>query len=60
MQSSWTKQSVEPEIPVAESPCDQITEHPDSTCGLVIRPRRDFNDLEEQTCLGIQISESLV
>ncbi|KAI3799485.1 hypothetical protein L1987_34783 [Smallanthus sonchifolius] len=46
-QSSWTKQGVEPESPEAASPCDQITEHPDSTCGLVIRPRRDFNEQED-------------
>ncbi|KAI3793660.1 hypothetical protein L1987_36280 [Smallanthus sonchifolius] len=50
-QSSWTKQGVEPESPEASSPCDQITEHPDSTCGLVIRPRRDFNEQEGQPCL---------
>ncbi|XP_024980790.1 two-component response regulator-like APRR7 isoform X1 [Cynara cardunculus var. scolymus] len=50
-QSSWTKQAVEPESPEAASPCDQIAEHPDSTCGLVIRPvqtqaTRDINDQE--------------
>ncbi|XP_076921373.1 two-component response regulator-like APRR7 [Bidens hawaiensis] len=45
--SSWTKQGVEPESPEAASPCDQ-----DSTCGLVIRPRRDFVDQEGQPCLG--------
>ncbi|KAJ9540363.1 hypothetical protein OSB04_026869 [Centaurea solstitialis] len=50
-QSSWTKQAVEPESPEAASPCDQITEHPDSTCGLVIRSvhtqaTRDSNDQE--------------
>ncbi|KAK9061451.1 hypothetical protein SSX86_018632 [Deinandra increscens subsp. villosa] len=50
-QSSWTKQGIEPESPEAASPCDQITEHPDSTCDLVIRPGRDFNDQEGQPCL---------
>ncbi|KAI3748375.1 hypothetical protein L6452_11403 [Arctium lappa] len=52
-QSSWTKQAVEPESPEAASPCDQIAEHPDSTCGLVIRPvqthaTKDSNDQEVQ------------
>ncbi|XP_022005904.1 two-component response regulator-like APRR3 isoform X1 [Helianthus annuus] len=49
-QSSWTKQGDEPESPEAASPCDQITEHPDSTCGLVIRPRRHVNDQQGQSC----------
>ncbi|KAL8193329.1 hypothetical protein R6Q57_026910 [Mikania cordata] len=49
-QSSWTKQGVEPESPEA-SPCDQLTKHPDSTYGLVTRPRRDFSDQEGQPCL---------
>nr|XP_043631673.1 two-component response regulator-like APRR7 isoform X2 [Erigeron canadensis] len=43
-QSSWTKQGVNPESPA--SPCIQIVEHPDSTCGLVIRPTKDFYDEE--------------
>ncbi|KAD1469145.1 hypothetical protein E3N88_42784 [Mikania micrantha] len=55
-QSSWTKQGVEPESPEA-SPCDQLTEHPDSTCGLVTRPRRDFSDQEEQPSKGSKMSD---
>ncbi|GJR08220.1 two-component response regulator-like APRR7 isoform X1 [Tanacetum coccineum] len=47
-QSSWTKQAIDCESPEAASPCDQIAEHPDSTCGLVIRPVRDYTDQSEQ------------
>lgn len=47
-QSSWTKQAVDCESSEAASPCDKIAEHPDSTCGLVIRPVRDYNGQSEQ------------
>ncbi|GKB58481.1 two-component response regulator-like APRR7 isoform X1, partial [Tanacetum coccineum] len=48
IRSSWTKQAIDCESPEAASPCDQIAEHPDSTCGLVIRPVRDYTDQSEQ------------
>ncbi|CAH1438341.1 unnamed protein product [Lactuca virosa] len=48
-QSSWTKHAIEREIPESAIPSNQISEHPDSTCGIVIRslqtqPIRDTNN----------------
>lgn len=54
MQSSWTKQAIKCESPEAAS-----TEHPDSTCGFVIRPTIDSNDQEAQPGTGMQIQLNL-
>ncbi|CAI9273337.1 unnamed protein product [Lactuca saligna] len=60
-QSSWTKHGIERESPESAIPSNQIYEHPDSTCGIVIRslqtqPIRDINNHKPQPYTEIAIS----
>lgn len=60
MQSSWTKHGIERESPESAIPSNQISEHPDSTCGIVIRslqtqPIRDTNNHKPQPYTGIHM-----